>query len=361
MPPPHDRKRKPKNWESKWWQRWLTGILVLAIVFLLVDWLVRMAKDYTDQQNWSNSELAARFIISPGLAGFLAIVAAALSFWALHRQLQHSRLALAHDQHVEANKSWWDTFEWAADRALPKGEKDQALPFSAAYGILRNLRDTEPRGARSSEDSLAAWKTRQNACDSIAKALLDKQDNTGTESTEVETAVADYLEGRTDGPTPASAHLQARLYELQAIGFLETLFAHDDRVKVLTQFGEVRQYIRSLHTQESMSNGRKIRNHIPDAIILRNGKELHIDAYHLPTKDVVTRVSRRVQLRAKDPSPYQNSTFIVSPDTLYLIPEEVPDKALRSKWDIPDYIHFAQWRGAIDNDRVEKQLLTLLD
>lgn len=72
-----------------------------------------------------------RFSTSPGAAGVAAVVASAIGFWALARQLHHNK-------GVELDAAWWKSFEWVADRALPN-DKSDGLPYLVAVDMLAPL------------------------------------------------------------------------------------------------------------------------------------------------------------------------------------------------------------------------------
>ena len=82
------------------------------------------------------------FVKSPGLGGLAALGAAALAYRGIRGQIQTSRDALENQQNADKASRWWATFQWTADRALPSGAEDVALPKPVAITTLQELATT---------------------------------------------------------------------------------------------------------------------------------------------------------------------------------------------------------------------------
>ncbi len=76
-----------------------------------------------------------RFLSSPGGAGIAAICAASIAARALYVQLAHTKMK-------DKTQSWWDSFEWVAERAVPSKAEDEALPLALSINILNSLQET---------------------------------------------------------------------------------------------------------------------------------------------------------------------------------------------------------------------------
>jgi hypothetical protein len=76
-----------------------------------------------------------QFLISPGLAGAAAVLAAYLAA----RQVQKTR---EHDVVAQQLESLWKRFEWVVDRSTPKGKGEAAvLSARRSTTILESIRD----------------------------------------------------------------------------------------------------------------------------------------------------------------------------------------------------------------------------
>jgi hypothetical protein len=77
-----------------------------------------------------------QFLVSPGLAGAAAVVAAFLA----ERQVQKTR---EHDRATNQLESLWKRFEWVVDRSIPKSKGEAAvLSARRSTTILESIRDS---------------------------------------------------------------------------------------------------------------------------------------------------------------------------------------------------------------------------
>lgn len=187
---------------------------ILKVRFLgavvLFDALVRLGTVFVD--NPSRTDWLEKFFLSPGAGGLAAVLAATIGALALNRQLDHSK-------RTEREKSWWQSFEWVAARAVPANKEDIPLPRATSIDVLT---------------SLTTWvssETQSKACQGLLDELLEptntarqedeKRTPTAVDASEPEedatldrinAAVARYVE--TTAGTPAqSAIARAVLYE----------------------------------------------------------------------------------------------------------------------------------------------------
>lgn len=91
------------------------------------------------------------FVKSPGLAGASAVVAASLALWGILTQVAVTKRGLEHQREVDSNRAWWDRFEWASARAVPRSSEEMPLPYEAVLSTLIKLtesaKDDVQRGA----------------------------------------------------------------------------------------------------------------------------------------------------------------------------------------------------------------------
>lgn len=339
-----DSEQRRKGWGEKWWQRWLSGILVTAIVFAIVDWLVRAGKDYTDQQGWSNSELAARFFISPGFAGVLALIAAAFSFWGLHQQIKHNRRDLdhkqrvdsakmVHDQQKESNQTWWSTFQWVADKSLTAQVDGKTIPPTVAAAMLLDLSREELKGSTTSAEMVALWESRQRACNGLAVALADKVNPLSPLGMEVLDSL-NKLRGqdqKTSVESPALTSMLDNLTLQRAMSQKIDLICTEIGAEVLVDPSEVAERFNS-------GTGNRIRSRDMgvDALILKGDKGVWVE---IDSSSNQQRANFRLRNRllgsfvqVREMAEYPVIVAYTSPISFDGVP--------RRRFDIPDYLHF---------------------
>lgn len=72
------------------------------------------------------------FLKSPGFSGLCAVIAAGIAIIGISLQIQANRQR-------EADAVWWESFEWASDRGLPRDSSSLKLPADAAIDTLNAL------------------------------------------------------------------------------------------------------------------------------------------------------------------------------------------------------------------------------
>ncbi|GEM_PF-7078115 len=196
-------------------------IVALWIVSGTTGAYLALALATADLANWG---LWARdFAKSPGAAAFAALIAAAIAFAGISRQVSVSRSALEHQREAASTARWWETFEWASSRALPIGEKDLPLPDSVTISTLQSLSQT------------TATDVQKVACagviDVLTSRLVSMSNEVGDSGEAAEPAasaafdaLASYVQA-SDGTSAASPRAEAAVYErrvLQALNSLST-------------------------------------------------------------------------------------------------------------------------------------------
>jgi len=204
-------------------RRWPGALLIgaLCIVSGATGAYLALALATADIANWG---LWARdFAKSPGAAAFAALIAAAIAFAGISRQVSVSRSALEHQREAASTARWWETFEWASSRALPIGEKDLPLPDSVTISTLQSLSQT------------TATDVQKVACAGVIDVLTSRLMSMSNEVEDSDEAaepgasaafdaLASYVQA-SDGTSAASPRAEAAVYErrvLQALNSLST-------------------------------------------------------------------------------------------------------------------------------------------
>ncbi|MDR6166182.1 hypothetical protein QE367_000386 [Microbacterium paludicola] len=221
-------------------------IVALCIVSGAAGAYLALALATADLANWG---LWARdFAKSPGAAAFAALIAAAIAFAGISRQVSVSRSALEHQREAASTARWWETFEWASSRALPIGEKDLPLPDSVTISTLQSLSQT------------TATDVQKVACAGVIDVLTSRLVSMSNESEDADEvaepgasaafdALASYVQA-SDGTSAASPRAEAAVYErtvLQALKSLSTdirVFreprAGDTRTDAVVELGDAK-------------------------------------------------------------------------------------------------------------------------
>lgn len=115
------------RWHARVWEiihplALIGGAVGIGYVFVLLV----AGVDQVGVADW-----VQRFFMSPGVAGLAAVAAAIIGFIAISLQLRHNK-------QVERDASWWNTFEWVAERAVPTTGAGVFLD-DAAVGMMRLL------------------------------------------------------------------------------------------------------------------------------------------------------------------------------------------------------------------------------
>lgn len=203
-------------------RRWWLGLLLVVALCTASGFAggyLALALGTADLANWG---LWARdFAKSPGAAAFAALIAAAIAFAGISRQVSVSRSALEHQREAASTARWWETFEWASSRALPIGEKDLPLPDSVTISTLQSLSQT------------TATDVQKVACagviDVLTSRIMAMSNEHGHQGEGAEgaasaafDALASYVQA-SDGTSAASARAEAAVYERRVLQELNSL------------------------------------------------------------------------------------------------------------------------------------------
>ena len=169
------------------------------------------------------------FTKSPGAAAFAALVAAAIAFCGISKQVTVSRASLDHERKATRAVGWWAMFEWASDRALPARREDRPLPTSVTIRTLQRLADD------------ATSSVQEAACAGVIDILTQSIDTTGPLSADAASpepaasaaveALASYVQASRGTPA-ASAAAEALLYEHQVLTALAQLSHEEPTVTI---------------------------------------------------------------------------------------------------------------------------------
>lgn len=236
--------KKPEPRPRRWY--WAAPTVVLCIASGVAGGYLTLALASADLPNWGL--YAREFAKSPGAAGCAAIVAAAIAYISIRRQVAVSRSALDHQRAVASASAWWETFQWASGRAMPSGQNDQALPDSVTISTLLSLVKT------------AADDVQKVACAEMIEVLTPRVVSMADEGQESEetpepeesaafNALASYVTA-TDGTSAASPKAEAAVYERSVLAALANLSSDvrafrepqigDSRVDAVVEVGDVR-------------------------------------------------------------------------------------------------------------------------
>lgn len=100
---------------------------MVVLVLGAVDIVVRLAIEYLTSD--PASEGLRTFLTSPGAGGLAAVCAATIAYMAVRAQLRHNK-------RVDLESSWWKSFEWVIERALPLDGSTTAMPEDWSLNLL---------------------------------------------------------------------------------------------------------------------------------------------------------------------------------------------------------------------------------
>lgn len=118
-------KRRLPNW--LYWGATFYAVALLLVISIEAVCLLFLWRPYDD---WVS--FGARFVTSPAVGGFAAVVAAVIGANALARQLSHAK-------EKAADEAWWEQFEWVTDRVMPQDGSDSKLARPLAVDLLTSL------------------------------------------------------------------------------------------------------------------------------------------------------------------------------------------------------------------------------
>lgn len=223
----------------------LTGWAVAGMIFgtaLIVStftWAITLAT--SGPHAYSLGTWLADFAKSSGLAGVLAVFAAMVALFGLNQQLTHQKRA-------DADRAWWERFQWASSRALPLDPSHHRFAYASIIDVLTALAnsatDEVQEGAVGAVMEVASLSVPNPANVGASQPVVSGGPSDGTPTanphmrrdgdgpasghsteywTEVtELALSRYV-GRTAGTAAESGAARERLYEMAFYRALEQL------------------------------------------------------------------------------------------------------------------------------------------
>lgn len=307
-----------------WWAIlfWMVlGCLLLLLTRFLYEFLKHVF-------SW---EGVGEYASTPLAAAVGTIVGATIAAAAVVVQLRHNK-------QVDANSSWWETFQWAADRAIPPRKEDEnALPPTVAAAMLVDLANKKFRGIRRSKEWEAMWESRQNACVGLAQALLPRLDPTSPLGKEVLESMKKWTDQTKKNSTGAYELSQqvGTMFEEPLLEKLRLLSrSHGWEVLDWTDIGE----------RFNLSSGMDIG---ADVLVLKEGKGVWVELKAYPGSRAPVR-SLRILADKSIPQLQKLAKYPL----LAVFTSPVPDRRIDFVRPTDD-LHFAS-EGAEKSDMAEK-------
>lgn len=167
----HPRTSSKKSWGQRFFSQpsWVIFIWLLAWLLATgaIHFSVGLLTDRAREAGWHYA--FGRFATSPGAGGVAAVMAAIIAATAVGLQLRHNKK-------VEAERSWWERFEWVTTRAVPAEDEHTALPYDLSLDILTSLAE------RTTDD------TQGRACGGFVNHLVDLKNVPDTDVAEDDSA-----------------------------------------------------------------------------------------------------------------------------------------------------------------------------
>lgn len=294
-----------------WWDIALSMIL-FCVLLLLTLLLYRFLAGWLSQKmTWEGFE---KFATSPFATAVGAIGAASIAGTAVV-------LTLRQNKHVEASKTWWETFEWAAERAIPLKAENKALPYGTALDILSPLMDDDFGGRRFGRRARKSWALRKQACGSIVKLLNEpfREPESGTTdpataapatTVPTEPAAADHqgssrsIQGARDlesiqnfiiahPSSQAAAELSGTHYDALLMSHLASLLAEEEGLRIYANATDIRDHLPALAQYEDL-------NREADALLVKGEQAVVLEMKRINTVNVHSRIAlEREAIRAK--------------------------------------------------------------
>lgn len=252
---PADDERRPRGAKPPQVPLWAVPVVGIGIAVLSV--FITLKVYGTGVGAWLSD-----FFQSSGLAGLCALGAAFLAFSGIRRQVNVSLRNLEHQREVELKRAWWERFEWAAGRAVPKNREEVKLPYNAVLSTLTGLAET------------ARDEVQQNAVGAITEAAVQAENealnlerSSGSQSFNRIEALQKYSEAAQNSLAASNA-VDAQLYEVQVSEALRRILPADE-----------------LDLQPRLSAGSGGARFRPDAIIRRDGISIMVEVKYVRSND----------------------------------------------------------------------------
>jgi hypothetical protein len=206
---------------------WLIPLVIISTAAGAFFGIALVSADLAGAGLWLRS-----FAQSPGAAAFAALIAAAIAFTGISRQVSVSRASLDHQRDAASSDRWWAMFEWVSDRAIPPRRDDEPLPTSVTIATLERLAES------------ATTKVQEAACAGVIDALTKKIEGTIEEPSGEDTpfpssdqsqaallALESYVESSRGTPA-ASGIAEALIYENNVSKALMSVTLTDPEIRV---------------------------------------------------------------------------------------------------------------------------------
>ncbi len=317
-----------------------TGWLVLGVsvaAFLLGSALTFLV---AREHRWGIGVWLSDFAKSSGFAGLCALAAATIAFIGISRQVRVSRDALAHaetqasesrrhtqqvfehSQQADADRAWWESFQWASNRSIPASPAETPLPLvsivRALDALARSASNEVQRGAISGVMDAATDLNKSSSA-----SHQDSNDHDADADSNIQEALAAFV-STTANTAASSAGAEARLYEIDVMNSIRRLSGVDT-----VRTSPV------LHSENALFAGDAVR---PDAVLTSHGREVIVEVKYLRKSSSM--LSRRIRETVARFSEFQRPILIVTPSESDLVRQRVsrPDVAV------------VQWRDSSDDD-----------
>lgn len=192
------------------------------------------------EHRWGIGLWISDFVKTSGFAGLCALAAALIAFIGISRQVRIARAALDHAQTeaervaaratevldhqraTDSDRAWWDSFEWAAGRAIPADPRQEPLPYVSIVRTFEALAQSATNDVQSGAISGvmdAATSQRHSGGEETSVAPASDGDE---ESNNLRAALSAYVAATANTPAASSA-AAAQLYELEVLEALRRL------------------------------------------------------------------------------------------------------------------------------------------
>ncbi|WP_309104751.1 hypothetical protein [Microbacterium sp.] len=298
------------------------------------------------EHRWGIGLWLSDFAKSSGFAGLCALAAATIAFTGISRQVRVSREALAHAekqalksrrhtqqvfehaQRADADRAWWQSFQWASSRAIPENPSETALPLvsvvRALEALARSASNEVQRGAISGVMDAATDLSKSRSINAQSADEPDPDSDAG-----IQEALEAFVT-TTANTSASSTGAEARLYEIDVMSAIRRL-SGPSAVRTAP----------ALRVESGLLAGDVIR---PDAVVTSHGQEVIIEVKYLRKSSSM--LARRVRETVARLSEFQRPILIVTPS-------ESDSQARRTG---RPKVAVVQWRDANDDDALRLAL-----
>ena len=207
---------------------WLVPVFTFSVI---AGFCLTITLETANLANWG--QWLRDFARSPGAAAFAALVAAAIAFTGISKQVMVSREALAHQRNATRADAWWAMFEWASDRAIPPNKDAQPLPPSVTIRTLQRLSEDASTDVQKAACAGVIDVLTANISDAAMKqGPEDPITPQGERENPALSALNSYVKSNRGTPA-ASAIAEGLVYENNVLKELISLSWQDPRIKII--------------------------------------------------------------------------------------------------------------------------------